>query len=221
MQAKEDHTSLNTLVCMEISQKFDLGIYEESGGHERIDFAIVQLQDRLMMIQGRLGSYLQIRQVFQAIGLTLGQIPALKNRHKPPKQDQGPKQVHQASQGQARRLCRFLARHGRTSQVRQCIFVLAHFPSAPVHSGLFSVFLPNFVRPYLLHTDSNFRKLGLYFAYFSETNAMAQPVSLDSDFRIKFCLDLRYNRLLKIRAVTFDVVWLCGSDTINDNLFYF
>ena len=69
MQAKEDHTSLNTLVCMEISQKFVQELYEESGGHERIDFAIVQLQDRLMMIQGRLGSYLQIRLVIQTIGL--------------------------------------------------------------------------------------------------------------------------------------------------------
>ena len=56
----------------------------------------------------------------------------------------------------------------RNSQVRQCI------------SGLFQVLLPNFVRPYLFHTDSDSRKLGLYFAYFSETNAMAYPVSLSS-----------------------------------------
>ena len=41
MQAKEDHTSLKILVCMENHLKIDLGIYEESGGHERIDFAIV------------------------------------------------------------------------------------------------------------------------------------------------------------------------------------
>ena len=49
----------------------------------------------------------------------------------------------------------------RTSHVRQCIFVLAHFPSAPVHSDPFSGFSPNFVRPYLLHTISVLRKLGL------------------------------------------------------------
>ena len=147
-------------------------------------FGIVQLQDQLMRVQARLGVFLQRLGVVQAVRLTLGQIPALKNRHKPPKQDQGPKQVHQASQGQARRLCWFLARHGRTSQVRQCIFVLAHFTSAPVHSDLFSVFLPNFVRPYLLHTDSDLRNFGLYFAYFSETNAMAQPVYPDSNFII-------------------------------------
>ena len=54
MQANDTHTSLKTLVCMEnLSQKFIQKFYEESGGHERIDFAIVQLQDRLMMIQGQ------------------------------------------------------------------------------------------------------------------------------------------------------------------------
>ena len=41
MQANDDHTSLKTLVCMENHLEIYLGIYEESGGHERIDFAIV------------------------------------------------------------------------------------------------------------------------------------------------------------------------------------
>ena len=30
--------------------------------------------------------------------------------------------------------------------------------------------------PYLGHTDSDFRKLGLYFAYFSERNAMVMSI---------------------------------------------
>ena len=50
---------------------------------------------------------------------------------------------------------------------------LAHFTSAPVHSGLFPVFLPNFVRPYLLHTLSVLRKLGLYLKQNSEMKTMA------------------------------------------------